>query len=176
MRALLAFVAAVNPAAVAIAVGPRPSRMLVAAAAGITLALTLVAAGASEGALDALDVTPETFRVAAAVVLGLTGARWLVVGPRPVAVDPPTEDWRAVAVPLLVPVLVTPALAMVSISVGADDGVGVAALGAAIGLALAWVATVVRGPALVWSWAARILGAAGIAVALALAVDGVRSV
>jgi len=60
--------------------------------------------------------------------------------------------------------------------VGADDGVGVAALGAAIGLALAWVATVVRGPALVWSWAARILGAVGIAVALALAVDGVRSV
>lgn len=172
----MAFIAAVNPAAMAIAVGPRPSRTLTAAAAAITFALALVAAAGSEGVLDALDVTPETFRVAAAVVLGLTGARWLVLGPRPVAVDPPADGWRAVVVPLLVPVLVTPALAMVSISVGADDGVAVAAPGAAVTLALAWVATVVRCPAIVWSWAARLVGALGIAVALALAVDGVRSV
>jgi len=176
VRALLAFVAAVNPAAVAIAVRPRRSKTLVAAAAGITFALALVAAAASEGVLDALDVTPETFRVAAAVVLGLTAARWLVIGARPVAVDPPTDGWRAMAVPLLIPVLVTPALATVSIAVGADDGVAVAALGAAVALALAWGAAVVRGPALVWSWAARLFGALGIAVALALAVDGVRSV
>ena len=176
MRALLAFIAAVNPAAVAVAVGPRSSRTLVAAAAAVTFALALVAAAGSEGVLDALDVTPETFRVAAAVVLGLTGARWLVLGPRPVAVDPPTEGWRAVAVPLLIPVLVTPALAVVSISVGADDGAAVAALGAAIALALAWVAAVAGGPPLVWSWAARLIGALGVAVALALAVDGVRSV
>ncbi len=175
MRALLAFVAAVNPAAVAIAVGPRPSRTMVAAAAAITFALALAAA-LSDGVLDALDVTPETFRVAAAGVLGLTGARWLVIGARPVTVDPPSDGWRAVAVPLLIPVLVTPALAMVSISVGADDGVAVAAIGAGVALALAWGATVVRSPALVWSWAARVFGALGIAVALALAVDGVRSV
>ena len=46
-------------------------------------------AAVSGPVLDALDVTPGTFRVAAAVVLGLAGARWLIVGAPSVAAEGP---------------------------------------------------------------------------------------
>ena len=80
-------------------------------------------------------------------------------------------------VPLLIPVLVTPQLAMVSMSVGADEGVGVVAAGAAASLALAWLATVVAKRHQVgWVAGVRLVAALAIAVALALAVDGVKTV
>jgi hypothetical protein len=64
----------------------------------------------------------------------------------------------------------------VSISIGADHGVDVVALGAAAAMALAWVVTTVRPAPPAWSVASRFVGVAAIALALAMAVDGVRSV
>ena len=177
MRSLLALLAAVNPLAVAVALWPRERRLTMAVAAAIAAAIAVAAAAVGDPVLDALDVTPGTFRVAAAVVLGLAGARWLIAGASVVAADGPAGGWGRVGVPLLIPVLVTPQLVMVSMSVGADEGVGVVAAGAAASLALAWLATVVAKHHQVgWVAGVRLVAALAIAVALALAVDGVKTV
>jgi small neutral amino acid transporter SnatA (MarC family) len=177
VRALLAMLAAVNPAAVALVLWPRERGPVGAVAAAITLGLVVVAAAASEPLLDALDVSEATFRVAAGVVVGLAGARWVVFGARTADIDTPPGSWRRVAVPLLIPALITPQLAMVAISTGADDGTAVATGTAAVALALAWVALVVaKRRRLGWVVATRFIGALGVVVAFALVVDGVKSV
>ncbi len=131
MRPLLAMLAAVNPAAVAVVLWPRERAAAVATAAAVTWGLVLAAAGFSEPLLDALDVSAATFRIATGVVVGLAGARWLVFGASPVEVDTRPGTWRRIGVPLLIPALVSPQLAMVAISTGADDGTLVAAWTAA---------------------------------------------
>jgi small neutral amino acid transporter SnatA (MarC family) len=174
---LLAMLAAVNPAAVAIALWPRERRTAVAIAAALTWGLVLALAGFSEPLLDALDVTAATFRIATGVVVGLAGARWLVFGASPVDVDTRPGSWQRVGVPLLIPALVSPQLAMVAISTGADDGTFVAGLTAAPALLLAGIAaTVAKRRRMGWLVAVRFLGALGILGAFALVVDGVKSV
>jgi small neutral amino acid transporter SnatA (MarC family) len=176
VRAFFAVLVAANPAAVTAALlSPvRREVMAVAAAGGAVVAVAV--AVLSGPLLDALDVTPATFEVAAGVVLGVAGVLWLAIGPW----IPPDElcrgAWREAIVPLLVPVLVTPQLVAVSISVGADSGVGVVALGAAVAMVLTWVLTTLRPAPQVWSVASRFVGVAAIALALALAVDGIRTV
>lgn len=177
MRALLATLAAVNPAAVALLLWPRERASVVAVAVGIAWALVIAAAAASESLLDLLDVSDATFRLAAGAVLGLAGARWVLVGVSPTDVDTPAGTWRRVGVPLLIPALVTPQLAMIAIATGADDGVLVAAGTSAVALALAWLAmTLGKRRRLGWAVGARFVGALGVAVAFSLVVDGVKSV
>jgi small neutral amino acid transporter SnatA (MarC family) len=176
VSSLLALLAAVNPLAVAVALWPRERRLTAAAAAAIACAVAVVCAGVSEPILDALDVTLGTFRVSAAVVLGLAGARWLIAGAPDVAADGPAAGPGRVWVPLLIPVLVTPQLVMVSVSVGADDGVAVVAGCAAASFVLAWVAMVVpKRHRATWTAGMRLVAALAVAVALGLAVDGVRT-
>jgi small neutral amino acid transporter SnatA (MarC family) len=177
VRSLLAMLAAVNPVAVALLLWPRERGPVIAVAAAIAWSLAVAAAAASGFLLDLLDVSEATFRIAAGVVLGLAGARWLVLGASTVDVDTPAGSWRRVGVPLLIPTLVTPPLAMVAISAGADDGVLVAAWTAAIALVLAWLSVTMRKRRrLGWVVGARFVGALGIAVAFAMVVDGVKSV
>jgi small neutral amino acid transporter SnatA (MarC family) len=176
VSSLLAVLAAVNPLAVAVALWPRERRQLTAIAAAIALAVAVVCAAVSDPILDALDVTLGTFRVAAAVVLGLAGARWLVAGAPTVSADGPAAGPGRLVVPLLIPVLITPQLVMVSVSVGADEGVVLVAAGAAVSLALAWAATIApkrhRGG---WTAGVRLVAALAVAAAVGLAVDGVRT-
>jgi small neutral amino acid transporter SnatA (MarC family) len=177
MRSLVALLVAVNPLAVAVALWPRESRTRMAAAAAIASAIAVAAAAASGPLLEALDVTPGTFRVAAAIVLGLASARWLIVGAPSVASDGPADGAGRVVVPLLIPALVTPQLAMVSVSAGVDDGVALVAAGAATGLAIAWVATIfTKRHHAAWVAGVRLVAALAMAIALALAVDGVKTV
>jgi small neutral amino acid transporter SnatA (MarC family) len=177
VRSLLALLAAVNPFAVAVALWPRERRSLMAAAAAVACACAIGSAAVSRPVLDALDVTPGTFRVAAAVVLGIAGARWLIAGASSVAAEGPPTGAGRVAIPLLFPVLVTQQLVIVSMSTGADHGVAVVAGGSAGSLAIAWLATVVskRHP-VGWTAGVRLVAALAVAVALALAVDGVKTV
>ena len=177
MRALLTMLAAVNPTAVAVVLWPRERGVFGAVAAAIALGIVAGAAAASEALLDALDVSEATFRVATGVVVGLAGAHRLVFGARPVDVDTPTGSWRRVAVPGLIPALITPQLVMAAISTGADDGTFTATWTAAVALALAWIAMVLtKQRRLGWLVGTRFFGALGIAVAFALVVDGVKSV
>jgi small neutral amino acid transporter SnatA (MarC family) len=169
--------AAINPAAVAVILWPRERAVAGAVAAAITLGIVAALAAVSEPLLDALDVSEATFRVAAGVVVGLAGARWLVFGAHPVDVDTPPGSWRRVAVPGLIPALLTPQLVMAALSIGADDGTWVATWTAAVAVALAWIAMVVsKDRRLGWDVGTRFVGALGIAVAFALVVDGVKSV
>ena len=126
--------------------------------------------------LDALDVGPATFRIAAGIVLGIAAGRCLIIAGHDVTVPTGVSSWRSLLVPVLIPVLVTPQLAMVAIARGADHGVAVVALGAAVSLALAATFASTSGGGEVWPAAARFVAALGIVVALDLAVDGVKSV
>ena len=77
----------------------------------------------------------------------------------------------------LLPLFLTPQLVAVAITVGVDDGVATAALAGAVALLAAVVAALWRGRGLAWwSWSARLVGLAGVAVGLALVVDGVKTV
>jgi small neutral amino acid transporter SnatA (MarC family) len=174
----LVILAAVNPPAVAVAVAGRVRAPLVAAGACVAWIVVVVVAAVSGPILDALDVSSPTFQVAAGVVLGLVSARLLVVGVR---VEPPDEAARGareVIVPVLFPVLLTPQLLMVAVSTAAVDGVLVVVGSAAISLVAAVVAASVsfRSDHVVWSVASRIVAAIGIAAAVGLAVDGVKSI
>lgn len=176
MRAFVTLVVAVNPAAVAAALRGLQPRREMAVAAAIAAVMAGVAALLSRPALDALDVTPATFQVAAAVVLGVAGARWLVVGPWRVPDGVSVGGWRRIAVPLLVPALVTPQVVVVSTSLGADHGVGTVVVGTAAAMALAWAGAVVRARPLLWSVASRFVGLGAVVLAVALASDGIRTV
>lgn len=167
---------AVNPPAVVAALGPARPRRELALAAALATAVAAAAAALSAPVLDALDVTAPTFRVATAVVLGVAGVRWLALGPWVLPDDAPRPGWRQVMVPLLVPVLITPQLIAVSTSAGADRGVVVVVLGAGVAMVLTWVAVMAGPRGTAWSVASRFVGLVAVVVALALAVDGVRSV
>jgi small neutral amino acid transporter SnatA (MarC family) len=178
MRPIAAFLAAVNPAVVAAALASRVAPRVVAVAAAGAAGVAIVAAAISDGLLDLLDVSAPTFEVAAGAVLGVASIRWVLLGAKPLAADAEAAArWRAVFVPVLVPLLLTPQLVAVSVSVGADDGVATAALGAVIALATAWAASLLHGiPLVVWSTIARLVAMVGVAVALAMIVDGVKTV
>jgi hypothetical protein len=165
---LAGFLATANAGRVAVAVVARrdasreasPSRDLaVAMAAGA--ALIVVAVLAADPLLDALDISPESWRIAAAIVLGATAIRTIV--------------WPAASGAPLAAVLITPELAAVSVSFGADDSAGKVLAAAA--LALLPVLLAARARRLATSaLAAQFLAALQIVVAIALAVSGIRDV
>ena len=171
--------AAVNPAAAAGAPEPRGRALaaeVVAGAAAFAFLMLAAGAGFSDAILDALGVEPETFRVGAGVVLLVSGglAVWRGSAPH----DGPWEG-RAVAIfPLGMPVLATPAAVAAAISYGADDGVGKTI--AAAGLVLIAAAALLFARAGRYRAAtdavARLTGAALVAVAAGLIVDGVRAI
>ena len=170
MSALVAFLVAVNPPVIAASLPRSVSMRAIAIAAALAAALVLVAAGLSQPLLDLLDVSAPTFRVAAGVVLAVAGLRWVVVGARQQDDEDP-QGWA------LVTRFVTPQLVAVAITFGVDDGVITAGLAGAVALGAAVVASFGRGRGVLWwSWSARLVGLAGLAVGLALVVDGVKTV
>ena len=170
MRALAAFLVAVNPAAIAASLPASVATRAIVTAALLSAAVVTLAAVLSEPVLDLLDVSAPTFRVAAGAVLAVAGIRWVVVGARPTV----QEDASALA---LLPLFLAPQVVAVAITVGVDDGVATAALAGAAALFAAVVAALWRGRGLTWwSWSARLIGVAGVAIGLALVVDGVKTV
>jgi small neutral amino acid transporter SnatA (MarC family) len=180
--AVIEMLVAVNPVAVAAVLKGRVERRLLAAGLGVAGAVAVGSAAASEAVLDVLSVTAPTFRVAAGTVLVVASASWVMLGPRLLPAETTllrdeSDGWKGLVVPLLIPVLVTPQLVVVSIAVGADEGVLAAAVGAGVALALAGVATVLyRGRAGLWSAAVRFTGLLAAVVALGMIVDGVKAV
>lgn len=172
---LLALVTSVNPCRLRLVLPERRE----AIALGALIALGSGAAVAAVGAafLDALDITPETFRLASAVVLALEGARALVLA-RP-AREPELGGLGAALVPVAFPLLLTPGVVMLALTAGGDDIVGwaVGALGVAYALVLlsTFIPRSTRADALLAA-GARLLGAAEIAAGIALAVDSLHDV
>jgi small neutral amino acid transporter SnatA (MarC family) len=172
---VFALVGAVNPCRVRLALPERRE----AVALGALLALGSAAAVAAVGAafLDALDISPESFRLAAAVVLALEGARALVL-PRPGA-EPELAGLGAAIVPVAFPLLLTPGVVALALAAGGDEIAAEAAGALALAFGCVLAATLVprsgRADALLAA-GGRLLGAAEIVAGIALAVDALHDV
>jgi small neutral amino acid transporter SnatA (MarC family) len=177
----LALVLALNPAHAAFGVPRRssPSAVELAAVGGVIGGLAVCAAAALGGPLlEALDVSEPSFRLAAGTVAVLAGAADLFR--RPPASEPALAGWRAVFVPVAIPLVARPALLVLALGAGADRGVLVSGGALAVALALL-VGLAARSPTegpggRVLRWAARLLAAALVACGALLAVDGVLDV
>ena len=170
MNTLALFLVAVNPAAIAATVPRAAMARTTTRVAFMATAVTVaVLAGGRDRLLDWLDVSAPTFQVAAGVVLGLAAVRWILMGARPIAAG---ED-----VPVFT-LLISPQLVAVAITAGVEVGAGPAFAATVVALLVSGIAVWWQGRvgAAVWSWAARLVGVAGVAVALALVVDGVKTV
>lgn len=172
---LFAFVAAVNPCRQRLVM---PERLAVVAL-GCLLSLGAVACIAALGGalLEGLDISPESFRLGAALVLALEGARFLLFA-RPGA-EPELAGLKAALVPVAFPLLLTPGVVALAIAAGGDDVEPEAVGGLSIGLALVLgVGLVPRGPRAdpLLMAAGRLFGALEIAAGVALAVGAVRDV
>lgn len=144
--------------------------------AGLTLAAVLSLALVADPLLDWLDVSPETWRMAAGVVAIVAGS-WAVVFPERRDDD---VDWRWTGiVPLFFPYLFTPEVAAVGMSLGADEPAGWVLGGTAVGGAV--LVALARLPAsatqrAVLSGLSRLSGALLVVVGFALIVSGIREV
>ncbi len=180
---LLALVVALNPPRAAFGI-PRAGRsqravVSIAALGGLIGGLAVCAAAAVSGSLlEALDISDPSFRIAAGVVAALCGVADLLRRPPPP--EPALAGWLGALVPVAIPLVVRPAVLVLALGAGADQGPLVAAGGMAIGIALltgltAWCAT--GGPSgRVLGWASRLLATVLVACGVLLAVDGVLDV
>ncbi len=179
LQLLVFMLAAVNPAGAAAAVGSPGSRLprqvLALAWAGAVVALSLAAVLADQ-ILNGLGVEPETFRIAAGVVLMVAGA--LSVWTGGTAHEGPWEGRGIALFPLALPVLVSPASLASVISYGADrslaqvvgaTAIALSAAGGMIALRAGRYAAAVDGTA-------RVTGALLVAVGTGLIVQGVRAI
>jgi len=152
---------------------------LVPLAGGSLLTLGVVAAlaGWSGPLLRSLQITPETFRIAAGIAAILAAAYVLVV-PRPAA-EPVPGGWWPALWPVCFPLLAGPEVLALAVATGSREGVPatLAAAGVALAVLLA-LGALPRRPlgdrVLVWS--ARVLAMVLLVVGLWLAVDGIRDV
>jgi small neutral amino acid transporter SnatA (MarC family) len=174
----LAVLATVNPPRVPLGVPVVPGRAtLVAVASVAAMAVAGVLLAVADRLLDALDVSPESLRIAAGVILVVGGIRTLVA-PRPSG-DPGLTGWARALVPVLFPLLLTPELALVLFSAGADERHASALAGVAVALALGVASTLVRRTPLadgLFVAAARLFGALLVLCGVGYVVDGIRDV
>jgi len=175
--AVFVVTAAINPFAGAAALSGRvvAPRALPVAAAGALLAYIGLAAFARD-ILDGLSVEPETFDVAAGVILAATGASVLILGPH--QYPPPRAWWHTALTPLAVPLLINPAGAAAVVVVATRESVGLAVAAAAAGVLATLLLVAVRlGRAGALSdGASRLIAAVVVTVAAGFAVDGIRSI
>ncbi|GIW13914.1 MAG: hypothetical protein KatS3mg062_1353 [Tepidiforma sp.] len=177
--ALLVTLSALNPFAIAASIGPkRPERFALLAAGIVGVAAYAVAAVTANDLLRALSVEPETFDVAAGVILAASGASLLAVGPRPLSAEPQPDGFRSLLVPLVFPLLLAPSPLAVAVLISAREGWELAAVssGAAVAAALLLVAARIGRSRAAVDGLARLLAALTVIFAAAFAVDGIRSV
>jgi small neutral amino acid transporter SnatA (MarC family) len=178
-----ALLLALNPARAAFGVpraGRSPRAVAGVAAAGGAIGGLAVCAAAAVGdpLLDLLDVTEPSLRTAAGVVAILAGAADLFR--RPPSPEPALAGRRAALVPVAIPVVIRPALVVLALGAGADQGVLVSAGAMAVGVALlaglaARAHTEGAGGRML-RWAARLLAAGLVACGVMLGIDGVYDV
>jgi small neutral amino acid transporter SnatA (MarC family) len=180
----LALVLVVNPCRTVLgfpAAGrSRRDRLVVGAVGGGLAAVVIVVlAGIADPLLDALHVSPPTVRIAVALVLAVTAVIDLVGRvPRP---EPGLGGLGAGFVPVLVPLVLRPALALLAVSVAADHGMAPAVVGGVL-VAAGTVGAAALAPAdagtsrTVVRWGMALVAVAVAAIAIAMAVDGVFDV
>jgi small neutral amino acid transporter SnatA (MarC family) len=178
---VLAFVAAVNPprARLGLPEDERARPLPVAMLVGSVVAIGVVTGLAwwSAPLLDALEITPETFRIAAGLVAVLAGG-WAFFLPIP-AVEPALAGWRAGLWPVAYPRILSPEVLVLAIAAGTQNGVAwsVVAAAAAVG-ALGLLAVVPnRGSAARFmASTGRVLAVLLVVAGIFLMIDGIRDV
>ena len=135
------------------------------AAAGAFVAVVALAALATP-VLDALDISGPNMQIGAGIVLGV----YSIVAVVSWDDTPPPAAMYGGLVPLLFPIVLTPAVGVVALAVASRNGMLVPTLTAAVTAAvLAWPA----GSAMIGRRAVRMVSAAvGVVVAVAIIVDG----
>ncbi len=145
------------------------TRERIVAAAGAFL-LAVAFAAVATPLLDALDISGPNMEIGAGLVLGVYSLVALVTWDD----DPAPAAHYGGLVPLLFPILMTPAVGVVVLAVGARNGMLVPALAAAATAApLAWPA----GSQILGRRPVRMLSATvGVVVAVAMIIDGAFAV
>jgi small neutral amino acid transporter SnatA (MarC family) len=176
-----AALAALNPARTRLGVPEgadgraRMGPLAVGAAFGVGAAALL--GGVSGPILDALEITPETFRIAAGLVLAIAGLR-TIVWPRP-AEEPALRGRRAALWPVAFPRVFGPEVAALALTAGSIEGVGpTVSVLAGAGAVLVLLGLVPRRSVAdgVLRWAGAMLAVLLIAAAAFVMIDGIRDV
>ncbi len=172
------YIAAVNPARLRLALPDsdgraRPGPLAVGTA--IAMAVSAVLIAVSSDLLAALEISPETWRMAAGIVIGIVGVRVLAFPQR--AEEPQLSGSWAGLVPVAFPLLITPELiALVTIFGATEPAVrSIGGVAAALALGLGSGFAAYRRPSL-WSATARLFGALLILGGIAMLVEGIRDV
>ncbi len=174
---------ALNPARAAFGI-PRAWRspqttVRLAALGGVVGGLGVCAVAVlADPLLESLDVSEPSFRVAAAIVAVIAGIADLFRRPPPP--EPSLAGWRGAIVPVAIPVVARPALIVLALGAGADQGLLVSA-GAMVVATAVLAGLTARGAAegsagRVLRWVGRLLAAGLVACGVVLAIDGVLDV
>jgi len=177
----IAYLAAVNPLRTRIGL-PEDERgrgrmPVIAAGALLALAGVLALAGWSGPILDALEVSPETFRLAAGIVIAVA-AMITLARPRP-AEEPEAGGWLAAVWPVAYPRLLSAEVVALALTTGTKEGVAATLVGAAVAFGSTATLGLLRRTALtdrVLLNLGRLATVLLVIVAVFLIVDGIRDV
>lgn len=141
----IAYLATVNPLRTRVGLpesdGGRGRMSVLALGAVIALGGVLALAGWSGPILDALEVSPETFRLAAGIVITVA-AMVLLARPRP-ATEPEASGAKAALWPVAYPRLLSAEVVALALTTGTKEGVVATLVAAAIAfgltVALGWL-------------------------------------
>ena len=165
---VVAMVAAVNPFRTR--VGLRADRIPIpATVVGVVAGITGVAAIAALAAslLDLLQITPETFLIAAGLVAIIAGGRTFFA-PGPFE-EPVLTGWREGLWPIAFPRILSPEVIALALGLASQNGVGPLVAAAAAGVVVLAVLSRIR----VSERGARLLTALGVVLAMLLVVVGI---
>jgi small neutral amino acid transporter SnatA (MarC family) len=177
----VAYLAAVNPARTRLGLPESSTRRAHAVPAVLGSALALGAilglAWLSGPLLEALEITPETFRIAAGLVAVAAGiaALWRAYPGE----EPALPGWRAAFWPVAFPRLLAPEVAALALTTGSNEGVPGTVAAAAVVLAVVVVLAPLRRagvPGGALAWTGRVLAVLLIGVGVFLMIDGIRDV
>jgi len=155
----------------------RPRPQAIAIGLGLLIAATLAITAAADTVLDWLDISPESWRIAAGVVV-IGAGLWVMAFPQRRA-EPELPGSMAGVVPTFFPVLLTPELFVLVKSTGADESVGLTMWALAVPVAgLVLLSSLRRSPPseTVLVGLSRLLGALAVVVGMALIISGIRDV
>lgn len=176
---ILLIFASINPPAVLATFNRAGIGRLQPKTAGIAFlggaAILLAATFAAEAFLDAIQVEPETFRIAAGIVMAVTGAAFILFGPFSFPVEP---GWKGALFPLAFPLLASPAAFSAVVTRSVDKGepqtvIATLVVTAAVAGGV-WAVSGRSSP--VPGILARVIGALLIYRAVGLLIDGIRDV
>jgi len=174
----IAYVAAVNPSRLRIGLPESHGRARfgpLLAGSALVFVITAGLALSAEAVLDWFQITPESWRMASGIIVGLVGARVLVAPQR--ADEPVLDGWGAALVPVAFPLLFTPQLAVLAVLFGGTESSRIALGMLALALVVAVAVGMMRRTReALWLASARFFGALLIIVAVLEVVEGIRDV